>query len=253
MVNKQYCKNCGFSLKSNSTFCSKCGTKRSSPEQETAGDEGSSKFLQFMYMLLVVAVIVFIGLIYSSWSNQIKTSSLDLVNTEPTTIVTTEPAVPTEFARTVPTVTEFCGDGTCSALETCSSCQTDCGSCIPLFFPTFNPQLLPPANTPNYFVTSTELVSAAIEVSKYSIQQQLCSPFITPTENVRAITNRIVTNIGSGSFDYLGDSIAIYKWIQQNIRYELGSYSSNPNKPETTLYVKGGKCDEQSYLLASMV
>jgi len=195
----------------------------------------------------------------------ISSNGINNTNEIPSKGTVTAPTAspPTPEPTIVPTVQyEYCGDSICQPNEGCSSCPNDCGVCPTpeptidisrLVIPTNAPQYIPPVQQTPYTVDANVLTKDKIGLNQLAVSKAWCNPGITPTSDVRQLATQITPKTGSDSYPYVENAIAIYKWIKQNIQYQLGPIGEYPNTGEQTLRLQAGKCDEQANALASMI
>lgn len=100
-----FCPKCGVNIKSKGKFCPKCG----SDLPKLPGNK-------FLYIVLI-GIIVISSMVYLSQTKDIDSDSYS----DRSSIL--------DFFRGESRVTEFCGDGSCNANESCTTCIKDCGDC----------------------------------------------------------------------------------------------------------------------------
>lgn len=240
----KHCSECGSKLpRLNPKYCPKCGTATatgaSGPAAGTDANSavqpsGSSRPVEQNNGAKVIVVSVVLSLLIAIILFVVSQSPPDA---QQDVFPTVFPSVPASSAS-------YCGDDLCQSGENCASCPGDCGVCH-----TSAPE---PTEVP-YRPDVRLVVNYSKQLQGLATKNGWCDYKINPDIPIKTQANAIIPKTGSGSFNYLDNSIAVYKWVKENIQYELGSSSYSSQTDIETLTVRGGKCDEQARLFASLI
>jgi len=121
---------------------------------------------------------------------------------------------------------EYCGDGKCNSMETCSTCPTDCGQCKqPYNFKFYD-------NQEPYYSTYCD------KINPYDLTVR------------EAAAKAIRDDAGTYSINQLFD---IYDWVKNNIVYQNVPLVGIPYPAKETIATESGDCKNQAVLIASMI